>query len=528
MVLLGACGLPVRREPPAGGGGSIVIGLSQIGSLDPPRAAGSSTMAVLRTACDGLIGLDPESGDPRPALAQAWTLHEGARMLSLRLRPDMRFSDGSRVTAAAVREALSRVARASTASPWAGLVSKVAGYSEVQLGNATHLSGVRLVGDLGLEIELSEPYSDFPTVLAHPALLPVSLASLEKIPDDPTEPVCAGPYRIEKGLEDSDLRLSRTTEGASRNDAYLAGGSGLAERILIRSFETPEDAYEAYRTGVVDIAPVPDSRLGEAQAAKAGYSSAATPQITFLAFDPANPATADPRFRQSLSLAIDRLVIIDAAYGDQRRPATRWLPGDYGRGVESSCARYARRIADPAEAKELLQASGVKAGAVKLPLFYDPGTTGRLVAEALQLQVREGLGITLQPRELEGEDVVSSFKARGSTAGVWIMATNIDLPLPDQFLGDLFRTGSAKNVLGFSDRTFDARIQDARTATSEEDIERQYVQAESAVCNQMPAIPLWTSVSHWMINPDKVKFEGQRKLDYLGGPLLRHASAAGN
>ena len=42
----------------------------------------------------------------------------------------------------------------------------------------------------------------------------------------------------------------------------------------------------------------------------------------------------------------------------------------------------------------------------------------------------------------------------------------------------------------------------------------------------MPAIPLWTSVSHWMINPDKVESAGERKLNSLGGPLLRHLSAA--
>ena len=503
-----------------------MVGLSQIGSLDPPRASGSSAMAVLRTACDGLVGLDPGSGTPRPALAESWDLHEGARKLTLQLRSGLKFSDGSAVTAGSVREALSRVARPSTSSPWVDLVSKVAGFAEVQSGTATNLSGVKPLEDLGLEIELSEPYSDFPTVLSHPALVPVSLESLEESPDGPDEPVCAGPYRIEQGLEPGDLRLSRTTAGAGHNEAYLRNGEGFAERILIRSFESREDAYQAYRAGTVDVAPVPDSRLGESQASGAGYVGVATPQITYLAFDPANPATADPRFRQAISLAIDRLVILDAAYGDQRQPATRWLPGAYGRGVESTCTGYARRIADPDRARELLGASGVPAEGLRLALYYDPAMTGRLVAEAIQIQVREVLGVSLQPQELDGEDVVSSFNSRGSPAAAWIMATTIDLPLPDQFLGDLFRTGSAKNVLGFSDRTFDARTEDARKATSKEEIERLYVQAENALCNQMPAIPLWTSVSHWMINPDKVESAGERKLNSLGGPLLRHLSAA--
>lgn len=523
--MLGACNrLGIGNDPSTPNGGSIVIGLSQIGTLDPPRAAGGSALTLLRTACDGLVGLDPDSGAPRPALAAGWTLEMGARQVILDLRPGLTFQDGTPVTSAAVREALSRVARPSTDS-WSELVSKVEGFAEVQDGTATHLSGVRTLSDLEVQINLSEPYSDFPTVLSHPALLPVSLDSLSNNPDGPSEPTCAGPYVIEKGLEAGDLRLVRTTESVSRNDAFRGRGQGLAERILVRYFETPEDAYQAYTAGKVDIVPIPDSRLGEALASVRGYTGISTPQITFLAFDPANPVTADPRFRQAVSLALDRLVIIDAAYGDQRHPATRWLPGTYGAGIGSTCSEFARRIADPDKAGNLLAGSGFETK-TKIPLVYDSNATGRLVAEALQLQMKQTLGITLEPQALEGEDIVSSFKARTSAA-IWIMDTDIELPLPDQFLGDLFRTGSENNLLGFSDGTFDDRVGKARTSTEPEDIEKFYVQAENALCAQMPAIPLWTSVSHWAINPDNVTFEGDRKLNFLGGPILRHALAKG-
>lgn len=527
VLLLGACSrLEINRESTLGGGGSIVVGLSQIGTLDPPRASGPSALSLLRTACDGLIGLDPNSGALRPALAAEWSLEAGARKITVDLRPGLTFHDGSAVTSAAVREALSRVARPSTTSPWASLVSKVEGFGEVQAGTSTHLSGVKATEDLRLEIDLSEPYSDFPTILSHPALLPVSLDSLKDSPDGAAEPVCAGPYLVEKGLEGGDLRLARTTKSVSRNEAYFAGGKGLAERILVRSFETPEDAYQAYRSGRVDIAPIPDSRLGEALAGGKGYTGRSTPQITYLAFDPANPATADPRFRQAISLAIDRLVIIDAAYGDRRRPATRWLPGNYSSGTQTTCTDFARRIGDPVKARELLTASGFDS-ANRISLIYDPSATTRVVAEALQIQVSDALGVSLSPQPLEGEDIAASFKARTGAPSAWIMATSIELPLPDQFLGDLFRTGSQSNLLQFSDKTFDARIGSARTATAQPDIERFYVQAENALCNQMPAIPLWTSVSHWMINPDQIQFEGERKLGLLGGPLLRHASVTG-
>jgi oligopeptide transport system substrate-binding protein len=503
-------------------GGSIVVGLPQVGILDPARATGSSSQAIIRTACDGLIGLDPTTGAARPALALAWDLVPGAEKLTLRLRPNVAFHDGTRVTSEAVREAMSRVARPSTASPWANLVSKVQGFEEVQTGQATHLSGVKLVDRLNLEIALAEPFSDFPTVLSHPALVPVSLKSLRDDPAGPALPVCAGPYRIDKGLGRNDYRLGRSGESLSRNSAYIRSGTGFAELILVRSYESAEDAYQAFRSGQVDIGPVPDSRVAEAQAGKDGYQSAANLQITYLALDTSKKETSDSRLRQSLSLAIDRLVIIDAAFGDRRKPALRWLPEDYGPASESTCSSYIRRIADPERSKQLFGSAGVDPASFKLPLRFDSTVTGRLVAEALQVQVKQALGIDLEPEPMESEIFSASLRDRESAA-VWILSTSIDLPLADEFLGVLFRTGSPQNSFGFSDPDFDVRIDEARRATSAGEIRRLHVSAENQLCAEMPAVPLWTSVSHWMISPDQVSFEGNATIDLLGSPVLRHA-----
>jgi oligopeptide transport system substrate-binding protein len=522
VITLTGCSLFGSRQPAGRMGGSIVVGLPQIGVLDPARASGSSSLAIIRTACDGLIGLDPRGGAPRPALAASWELAPGAERLRVRLRPNVTFHDGTGVTSEAIREAISRVARPSTASPWVSLVSKVAGFEQIQTGEATHLSGIKLLDRLNLEIELSEPFSDFATVLGHPALVPVSLKSLRADPVGPALPVCAGPYRIERGLGRNDYRLGRSAESASRNSAYLRNGSGFAELILIRSFESAEDAYQAYKSGRVDIAPVPDSRVAEAQAGKVGYKSAPTQEITYLAFDTSKRETSDPRLRQALSLALDRLVIIDAAFGDERRPALRWLPPDYGPASESACNSYVRRIADPERAKQLFASAGVDPASASLPLRFDSNRTGRLVAEAVQVQVKQVLGIDMEVEPMEEEFFSASLRDRQSPA-VWILSTNIDLPLPDQFLGALFRTGSPQNALSFSDPDFDLRIDEARRAISADEIRRLYVAAENQLCAKMPAIPLWTSVSNWMINPEQVSLEGRASIDLFGSPILRHA-----
>ncbi|MEX2553904.1 MAG: ABC transporter substrate-binding protein [Actinomycetota bacterium] len=506
-------------------GGSIVAGLSEIGPLDPVHATSPAALTILRTACDGLIGLDHETGAPRPALATAWTLSEGARRLALELRPGSRFQDGTAVRASAIREALSRVARPASASPWAGLVSRIEGFAEVQSGAATHLSGVRAEEDSTLTITLREPFSDFATVLAHPALVPISEESLRETPEGADLPVCSGPYRIERGTEEKDLRLGRVSGARSHNEGYLNDGAGEAELILIRSFDSGEDAYQAYRAGQVDIARVPDSLAGEAQQA-GGYRSEPTPGITFLGFDPANAQTSDPRLRQAISLSIGRLVIIDAAFGDQRTPATGWLPAGNSVSEGSQCGSFIRRIADPQRAKQLFAGTGIDPASFKLALFYDGRVTGRLVAEALELQLEEVLGIDVQPQDLEGQDLAAHILTKPAGPAAWLMSTKIDLPVQDEFVGS-FRTGSASNVLAFSDPQFDERVDEARRATTQSDIARGYSLAESQLCSLMPAIPLWTGVSQWMFSPERVELVGDAYLDSLGSPLLRHARAAG-
>jgi hypothetical protein len=43
----------------------------------------------------------------------------------------------------------------------------------------------------------------------------------------------------------------------------------------------------------------------------------------------------------------------------------------------------------------------------------------------------------------------------------------------------------------------------------------------------MPAIPLWSSVSHWVINPEQVSLKGQAPIDLFGSPILRHVHSRG-
>ncbi len=90
-------------------------------------------------------------------------------MFEFTLRPDLRFSNGSPLTATDVKWSWERAIAKSTGIGRAnGVFESVIGYDEVLEGVASELIGVEDVDERVLQIELSEAQPDFAVLLADP------------------------------------------------------------------------------------------------------------------------------------------------------------------------------------------------------------------------------------------------------------------------------------------------------------------------------------------------------------------------
>jgi oligopeptide transport system substrate-binding protein len=496
----------------------VTIGLTSPGSLDPATATTKEAQLLLRTACDGLVGLDPETGKPKPAIASQWSIGKDSASITLQLRPKVRYNDGNLVDAASIRESLSRIARPATASPWATLLRKVKGFAEVQSSQSADLSGIVVDGLGSLTIELSEPDSDMVSILGHPGLVPLSPKAMQKDPSlASTAPPCSGPYRfISEEGEQKQLQLERVSLTRSRNLAFPSDGRGVAKTILVKVFENKEQAFDSQKNGSIDISEVPDSRIAESQSLK-GYGRAGTFDLTYLAFDTTKPETADPRVRTAISLAIDRLVLIDATFGDQRQAATSWLPSTADHGP--TCADALHKISDPERAKSLLASAAVDVSKLHVPLIFDPAKTNRLVVQAIQVQVKDALGLDMPLQPMETAAFAASLSNHGSP-GAWLLINEPHLPVADEGLGTLMRSGSSGNTMALKDTEMDGLIDSARASTSESQADGLWTQAEERACALMPGIPLWFGVRHWVFD-DNTTILGDTRLDLFGAPLLR-------
>ena len=483
------------------------------GEFDPARASGIA-LHLIRTACDGLTTLDDANGKVRPALAQNLQLEAGTLKMTVSLKPKLTFPDGTALDALAVRESLSRVARPATTSRWASLLDRVSGYAEVQSGQADHLTGIKVIDPLTLEISFTAPAGDFPTTLAHPSLTPVSTGGGPEAADPPklngpNVINCSGPYRVEAGASQGSLNLRRAS-GRSRNTG--------PDAIRVESFESLGDAYTALTEGKVDIAERPEDQTtiptGISVERRAGS------EVTYLAFDTSKPPGSDPNVVRAVSLAIGRLVIVDAVYGDRREPALHWLPGP----ANLACGKYIRRIADPELAKQTLGAgTDAVSGPGSLAVTYEVPVLDHFAAQAIQVQIKAALGVTVQLNALETDAFAASARDRPS-GGAWVFETETDFVPADQALSDRFITGRPGNRLGYSNPGLDGAFEAWRRAVSETDSGKALTQAEDLLCGETPAVPLWRRVHHWAFNPNKVTFIGTEALNPFGLPNLRNSA----
>jgi peptide/nickel transport system substrate-binding protein len=508
-LVLSACSRGGRDEEAARR--TITVGLTGIGSLDPSEATSPAALTILRTACDPLIGQDPWTGDLEPALASEWRIAPGAGSLTVRLKPEARYHDGRRVLPSGVAAHLSRVAQTGGASPGARELASVLGQPGEQKAGT-----IRVTEDGALRVDLPQAYAELPVLLASPALAPVSDAA----PEEGAGPACAGPYRIT--AVEGGLRLVREERYTTGNTAFEGRGAGYAGTIVVKEFPSVEEAYEALGAGTVDAAPVPESRVAEAEARGSGHARRGTPEITYLAFDTAQAPTSSPVFRRAVSLAVDRVALVDAAFGDRRPPATRWLVEGPDRPTPRACAEGARRVAEPARARDALVSAGVDPKAVRLPLLFDQERTSPLVVQAVEASLEENLGIGVRPEPLDVADFQAALAARAGPKA-WMATTQGDIGVPEHVLEALFRTGAPGNTNGFSDPQVDELLDRARRATDAQERERAYAEAEDRACELMPYVPLWTGVSHWAFDPKKLTFTGPSPIDAYGGLLLREA-----
>ena len=147
----------------------LVIAGSMPASWDPAAISDAASAQMLAQVYEGLTVLDAEA-QLRPALAEAWTVADDGLSATFRLRPDLRFSDGTPIGAEDVRRSWLRFLDPERPSPFTSLLDDVVGAAAYAAGEAREAQvGIEADG-LDVTVRFVRPGSYFPSVAAVPGL----------------------------------------------------------------------------------------------------------------------------------------------------------------------------------------------------------------------------------------------------------------------------------------------------------------------------------------------------------------------
>jgi peptide/nickel transport system substrate-binding protein len=449
---------------------------SPILSLDPGISDGSQPQTVRYHVMEQLVRMNPADGAIEPLLAESWSVAEDKVTWTLRLRPGVRFHDGSALTAADVVASFRRLL-----DPANGLPK----------GNDLRaIQELRAVDALTVQIVTATPFGPFLAMLAQDSASVMSRASLER----PAaaigwSPVGTGPYRYASHVPQQSVTITR-------NEEYWGPRPG-PRSITFLNVPEASTRLAMLETGqadiIVDVPAVELPRLRRSSAI--GLIEKPNNRLIHIGMNLTRPPFTDVRVRRALNHAIDRAGIVAGVLGGLGQPAQSIIAP-----VVAGFAAQPGFEYDPRRARQLLAEAGFPNG-FQTAIWTSQGRyfMDREVAIAVQAQLR-AVGIRAEVQVVDWSGYMAQLRrpeAENRSALYllgWQSNTN-DI----QHIVDTVFAGNRVPPAGWNTMFYRSEAADAlsaRVAAEVDGARRAQLAAElqGLIMRDAPWVPLYSSV----------------------------------
>ncbi|MET0780641.1 MAG: ABC transporter substrate-binding protein [Microbacterium sp.] len=388
-----------------GGGGTLTLGaILAPTTFDPAGAEWGNRAPFYQAVFDTLLLATPE-GTIEPWLATEWSYNDDNTVLTLTIRDDVTFSDGSELTADVVAQNLQRFKEGT--SPDAGYF---AGVTSFEAPDPTTVV-----------ITLSAPDPAMLNYLTRDPGLVGSAENFESA-DIATNPIGSGPYIL-----DTAATVTGTTYAYTANPDYWNPDVQHYDSLVINVLTDPTAALNAIKAGEANgVKLANNDALTEVEAA--GWTVNAN-ELDFqglLLLDRAgtmDPALGDVKVRQAINYAFDREGLLTALQFDHGTVTTQVFPATSD-AYDPALDEY--YTYDPEKAKELLAEAGYEDGlTISMPtVSVLSATTYTLVAQQLS-----EVGITVEGTDVPVGNFIADLLAPKYPASFMALEQNPDWQL---------------------------------------------------------------------------------------------------
>ncbi|NUS55081.1 MAG: ABC transporter substrate-binding protein [Streptomycetaceae bacterium] len=310
-------GTPASAEAAAAAaakpGGSLeIIAVTDMAKIDPFGAISNYYVdsSRLNAIYDSLFYSEPKTGKAVPQTGESLTADPTGTVWTLKIKPNIKFTDGTPYDAAAVK--------------WTWDEHKNPERRSLVAGAAAPIASTEVVDPLTLKVTLKAPNANFDRVVASSLAFIPSPTALQKDPQGfAAHPVGAGPFTISEWVRDSHMTLAK-------NPTYWQGPSKpLLDKVTFRVLSDSEQALNGIAAGRGDL-KVTVSSTDAAKAKDRGLGITQVPVIVgeAIVFNASRPPFDDPRARKAVALALDPNDINKIAFTNQGVPGTSIFPSD--------------------------------------------------------------------------------------------------------------------------------------------------------------------------------------------------------
>lgn len=469
---------------------------------EPALARTTENALWLAQVCEGLVRFTSNGADVEPALAESYSTSADGKEWVFRLRPNVRFHDGTLLDAGAVRFGIMRLLDPN--HPYhnpAALPAARAIFGDERDTERTYLRDIYTPDAQTVVLALSQPDLGFPRRLARVEAAIVSPKALQSAAaEGQTTVVGTGPMRVKAVRQGYSVTLERFEE-------YWGPRAKVAE-LEFRSVTDTNDRERALREGQCEIAQrFPLTRLVELRKEKRLRVYDAPAMHECVIWLNLNSAPLDQiGVRKAMSLAFNRTEAVKSLLRGFGSPALGFFPASAGDSPTSAVLDADSKLS---QAKALLEQSGFREGfTLKLLVpqeerIWNPA--GKTLGSWVAAQLRS-VGITVVCEFLPVEEVRRRLIGGDFQAALWGFAT------PAGDAGDyLSQLSPLTEVNGVTQIFSHSRISELlrQQAESKSGTERRsaFGQINEELAQFMPWIPLFQAHQAVVCRREIVDFE---------------------
>lgn len=532
MLILSACGkgnaqapTNLRPAPASQQNYRVPITAKDINTLDPGKATDVNSISAIDLVFTGLVSLNVQL-NVQPQLAESWTASPDGLTWTFKLKPNLKFSDGSPLTSADVAYSIDRALSPAVFNAtgisltYLGLIKGAAARTTGAVPSIIG-TGILTPDPSTVVINVTTKTAYFLEALSYPTSYVVEKSVFDKWGDKVGDHLSDnngqggdGPFKLQSYNHNTGLVFIPNPNFENKLPQL--------KHIQFEFLKDTNTAYLEFQTNQLDESGVPSPSIPQARTLpNKQFHQSPLLAIDYFGLNYLVKPFDNIKIREAMELAINKDVIAQAVWHGLVVPTNHIVPkGMFGYDPNlTGPAGVAATSGNTTKAKQLF-AQGMQEEGLTLATFpninftYANGSTD--LANDITTVIgmwKEVLGITsIHPNAV---DATTLFSSIGNTVGntslaLWSVNWFADYPDPQDWVSLQFDKGEADNQINYGQNTssdasdqvaLQPQMEAADTDTNPTTREQSYFKIEQQLSNDVAWLPMDQPTSVYVLKP---------------------------